>query len=104
MGQSLKEKFWRIGTEIWKVYHSKSKQEFSVALETLRLWAKENITEHQRLIDKIEDMSNKSARFSNPYDFDDCYRTSNQIDRPMNILGRYLYQSDIFMGIIKPPI
>lgn len=37
-------------------------------------------------------------RFSNAYDFEDCYRTSNQIDRPMNILDRYLYQIRYFHG------
>ncbi len=40
----------------------------------------------------------KSACFALAYEFDTCYRTSNQIDRPMNILDRYLYQMRYFRG------
>jgi hypothetical protein len=34
----------------------------------------------------------------NTYEHPQCYRTSNQIDRPMNLLDRYLYQMRYFKG------
>jgi len=98
IAKSMKDKFWDLSSEIWNVYRSKSKQEFQLALINLKLWAEVNIADYQKVIDKIKDICNKSDRFSNAYDFESCYRTSNQIDRPMNILDRYLYQIRYFHG------
>ncbi|MEM9148945.1 MAG: hypothetical protein AAGB19_00540 [Cyanobacteria bacterium P01_F01_bin.3] len=35
-------------------------------------------------------MRDKSGDFQRAYDFPDAYRTSNQVDRPMNHLDRML--------------
>lgn len=43
-------------------------------------------------------MCSKEVRFIGAYEHPQCYRTSNQIDRPMNILDRYLYQMRYFSG------
>ena len=43
-------------------------------------------------------MCSKEARFIVAFEHPQCYRTSNQIDRPMNILDRYLYQMRYFSG------
>jgi hypothetical protein len=101
IAKSLKEKFFLLGDEIWKAYRSKTKEEFTLALQSLSQWANENISDYQRVVEKVKDLCNKSSRFSNAYEFDDCYRTSNQIDRPMNILDRYLYQIRYFHGHYK---
>ena len=98
IAKSMKEKFYLLGDEIWKAYHSKTKQEFQLALENLNQWVDNNIPDYQRVIDKVKDLCSKSMRFSNAYDFEESYRTSNQIDRPMNILDRYLYQIRYFHG------
>jgi len=98
IAKSLKDKFWTLSREIWNSYRSKTRQEFTIELDKLRQWTKDNVAENQRVVQKIEDMCDKSNCFSNAYDFDECYRTSNQIDGPMNILDRYLYQIRYFHG------
>ena len=98
IGKSMKEQFYLLGDEIWKAYRSKTKEEFQLSLENLSVWADKNIPHYQRVVEKVKDLCSKSARFSNAYEYEGAYRTSNQIDRPMNILDRYLYQIRYFHG------
>lgn len=64
----------------------------------MALWTELNITDNERVKAKIQDLCNKEPHFVVAYDHSQCYRTSNQIDRPMNILDRYLYQIRYFRG------
>ncbi len=54
--------------------------------------------DYQRVQLKVKDLCSKVDRFVIAYDLPACYRTSNQIDRPMNLLDRYLYQIRYFHG------
>jgi hypothetical protein len=47
---------------------------------------------------KVKDPCNKVERFVGAYKHPQCYRTSNQIDHPMNLLVRDLYQMRYFKG------
>jgi hypothetical protein len=98
VGRSMKEKFHLLGNEIWNAYRSKTKAEFHAALENLMLWAGSNIADYQKVVEKVKDLCGKATRFSKAYEHEGAYRTSNQIDRPMNILDRYLYQIRYFHG------
>ena len=98
VGKSLKEKFYEIGDQIWAVYREKSKDEFQKKIKELALWAELNVIDNERVKSKIQDLCAKESRFVVAYDHPQCYRTSNQIDRPMNILDRYLYQIRYFRG------
>jgi hypothetical protein len=96
--KGLKEKFNQVCKELWNVYRNDSKDAFFTAMISLQQWATTELKGQERLIAKIEDMVSKADRFAIAYDFDTCYRTSNQIDRPMNQLDRYLYQTRYFKG------
>ena len=74
----MKKQFYLLGDEIWKAYRSKTKGEFQLSLENLSVWADKNIPHYQRVVEKVKDLCNKSARFSNAYEDEDTYRTSNQ--------------------------
>lgn len=98
ISKHLKEQFKDICTQVWDVYRKETKQEFMEAIATLETWASTNLAGFERVLLKINDLCAKSARFATAYDFPDAYRTSNQIDRPMNALDRYLYQIRYFSG------
>jgi hypothetical protein len=98
VGKSMKEKFYEVGYEIWSVYRQKSKEEFEKAIAALLIWAETNVLDNQGVKTKIIDLCGKVAKFSVAYNHPQCYRTSNQIDRPMNLLDRYLYQIRYFHG------
>jgi hypothetical protein len=96
--KSIKQKFYEIGGQTWMVYREKTKPEFQRKIKELALWTELNIAYNQRVKYKILDLCSKESRFVVAYDLPQCYRTSNQIDHPMNRLDRYLYQMRYFRG------
>jgi hypothetical protein len=98
IGKSLKEKFYEIADKIWEVYRKETALEFRQEIASLLIWIQSNCTENERVKSKVEDLCNKVEKFVVAYEHPKCYRTSNQIDRPMNLLDRYLYQMRYFRG------
>ncbi len=93
-----KEHFNEICTKIWDAYRQETSEGFKKSLIELKAWAVLNITDNQRVMNKIIELCEKSERYAVAYEQPTCYRTSNQIDRPMNHLDRYLYQTRYFNG------
>lgn len=98
IGKVMKEQFQQVSSKVWDCYREKTKEDFTQSLMELQVWAEANLKAYEKVKEKIKDLCVKSARFALAYEFDTCYRTSNQIDRPMNILDRYLYQMRYFRG------
>lgn len=98
VGKGLKEGFHQIGNKIWQAYRQPTESLFRTELATLLIWASLELTLNERVKAKIEDLCGKVDRFAVAYEHPECYRTSNQIDRPMNALDRYLYQIRYFKG------
>ena len=98
IGKQLKTQFHEVCTKIWDAYRQETALEFRAALVDLKEWANQNIVDNQRVVIKINDLCDKSARYEVAYEQPQAYRTSNQIDRPMNHLDRYLYQTRYFSG------
>lgn len=98
IGKGLKERFYEVGTEVWTAYREKTKQGFVAALVNLNTWTQTHFADNLKICQKVGDLCAKAERFTPAYDFEDCYRTSNQIDRPMNAIDRYLYQMRYFKG------
>ncbi|MFG6107717.1 hypothetical protein U2F10_36185 [Leptothoe sp. EHU-05/26/07-4] len=48
--------------------------------------------------DRLQRLREKSLFFQRAFDFPNAYRTSNQVDRPMNYLDRALYAMQDFHG------
>lgn len=91
-GKGLKEEFYQIGNQIWQAYGQPTASLFRAEIAALMAWASSQRSLNERVKTKIEDLCGKADRFAVAYEYPDCYRTSNQIDRPMNALDRYLYQ------------
>lgn len=98
LGKTLKERFSEVSQQIWDLYRAPSPEVFREACSKLNQWAEEKLTDYQKFQIKVKDLCSKVDRFIIAYNLPDCYRTSNQIDRPMNHLDRYLYQIRYFHG------
>lgn len=66
----------------WEVYHAPDKRHFAQRLRRLGEWAKKTLR-RGKLKHEVEKMVKKSKGYSVAYDYDQCYRTSNQVDRVM---------------------
>jgi hypothetical protein len=83
--------------ELWHVYQAETKRQFAQRLRRLLEWVRLRALPtaiKQRLLR----LRAKSPFFLRAYDFPDAYRTSNQVDRPMNHLDRTLYAMQGFHG------
>lgn len=98
IAKNLKEDFSEICAQIWDCYGQKTAAEFAQSLRGLKDWAAEKLAPYQHIILKINEIVEKSAKFETAYQYPGCYRTSNQIDRPMNDFDRYLYNMKYFHG------
>jgi predicted transposase YbfD/YdcC len=83
--------------KLWHVYQATSKRHFAQRLRRLLAWV--NTRTLPKAIDgRLRRLKGKSRFFQRAFDFPDAYRTSNQVDRPMNYLDRTLYAMQDFHG------
>jgi hypothetical protein len=83
--------------KLWHVYQATSKRHFAQRLRRLLEWV--NTCTLPKAIDgRLRRLKGKSRFFQRAFDFPDAYRTSNQVDRPMNYLDRTLYAMQDFHG------
>ncbi|NER32370.1 MAG: hypothetical protein F6J89_33445 [Symploca sp. SIO1C4] len=83
--------------KLWHIYHATTKRQFAQRLRRVLDWtttASLNPSIEQRL----KRLTNKSLFFQRAFDFPNAYRTSNQVDRPMNYIDRTLYAMQDFHG------
>lgn len=83
--------------DLWHIYHAETKRQFAQRLRRFLEWVQLRALPEpvkQRLLRLRE----KSQHFQRAYDFPGAYRTSNQVDRPMNYLDRILYAMQGFHG------
>ena len=77
---------------VWNVYRAETETEFRSGLEELKQWS-----ETQELREPVQTALNKLCSraddYATSYAEPDAYRTSNQVDRPMNRIRRSLYAS-----------
>lgn len=101
VAKHLKEDFTLLSTGLWQSYQKKTAQEFEQALAQILSWAEQKLIKQERVLNKLREVVGKATAFSCAYNYAACYRTSNQIDRPMNLLDRYLYQTRYFHGHVS---
>ena len=87
----------QIEDKLWNTYHGASKRQFAQRLRRLLQWARA-ASLPERLMQKLRRIRDKSHLFQKAFDFPKAYRTSNQVDRPMNYLERLLYTMQYFHG------
>lgn len=87
----------QIQDKLWNTYHGTSKRQFAQRLRRVLEWAKLSSLP-ERLMQKLRRIREKSHLFQKAFDFPEAYRTSNQVDRPMNYFDRLLYTMQYFHG------
>lgn len=77
---------------VWDVYRAETEVEFRAGLIELKQWSE---TEELRepVQTALEKLFSHADEYASSYTEPEAYRTSNQVDRPMNRLGRSLYAS-----------
>jgi hypothetical protein len=86
--------------QLWHVYQATRKRPFAQGLR----WLLECVFTHSlpKAIDgRLRRLKGKSRFFQRAFDFPDAYRTTNQVDRPMNYLDLSLYAMQDFHGSWK---
>jgi len=90
--------FYQIAELLWNVYRATHAEQFTEGLATTLQWAETHLNEHAKVMAKLVALAAKQEALLVSYQHQKCYRTSNQVDRPMNYLDRFLYQIRYFHG------
>lgn len=77
---------------VWEVYRADTAAEFHTRMTALKTWS-DTAELRQPVRDNLAKLFAHEADYAVSYDHPNCYRTSNQVDRPMNRLRRSLYAS-----------
>jgi hypothetical protein len=86
-----------LAEKLWNIYHAMTKRQFAQRLRRFLEWAKTSSLP-QSIDQRVRRLKGKSKFFQRAFDFPEAYRTSNQVDRPMNYLDRTLYAMQNFHG------
>ena len=93
---AMKALYAEIAEHAWQVYRASSKRSFAQRLRRLQEWG-EKLAESP-LRTKLLKLCGKKAGFVVAYDFPQCLRTSNMIDRLMQGMDKYLCAKQYFHG------
>ncbi len=95
------EVFKEVSDQLWHLYDSLNRRQFSQRLRRLLEWAKQTdngLPDKAR--QKLLKLPNKAAQLNVPFDLPQSYRTSNQADRLINYQDRILYAMQYFHGTL----
>jgi hypothetical protein len=92
--------FNQVSEKLWNLFHSETPSQFSQRLRRIHEWATTQVP-HEGVRQKLLALKSKSVGFRPRFAFPEAYRTSNQVDRLMNIQDRLLYQMQYFHGTQK---
>jgi hypothetical protein len=95
-GKHLKETFRLLSQKVWEVYHALDANAFRSQAVELLTWAESNTTGY--VLEAVRKLCSKVDRFVLAYDYPLAHRTSNMLDRHMNLMDRWLFSSRFFHG------
>ena len=95
-GKHLKDVFRQISQKVWKVYHAPDAVAFRLQATELLAWAEHNTSGY--VLDAVRKLCSKVDRFVLAYKYPFAHRTSNMLDRHMNLMDRWLHSSHFFHG------
>jgi len=75
---------------IWEIYHSTNIQMFDRRMKAFRKWF-ESKQWSQSISEMTAKLWKRASQYRQSFKHDDCYRTSNQVDRLMNRMTRLMY-------------
>jgi hypothetical protein len=83
-------KEYELHKKIWEVYYATSKEDFRKRMDEFKTWFSTR-TWKAYVVEMTSKLWKRAEEYSVAYDQVGCYRTSNQVDRPMNRIKRILY-------------
>jgi hypothetical protein len=95
-GKHLKETFRQLSKQVWEVYHAVDAHAFRTQAAELLAWAENNTTGY--VLEAVRKLWAKVDRFALAYAYPLAHRTSNMLDRHMNLMARWLFSSRFFHG------
>jgi len=98
--KKYKDLFEKVSSKLWECYKADSKPSFSQRVRRLYEWGK-TFEVPTFMMDKIQKIRNNLEKFTKVYDLPGSHRTSNMIDRLMQRMDRYLFNTQYFHGSIE---
>ena len=95
--KNLKQTYFDLCHLVWDAYHAPTASDFHAKLAALALWALHNLPDGTAL-DSIIKLCSKADRFAIAYDFPSAQRTSNMVDRHMQLMDAFLFAGKSFHG------
>ena len=77
---------------VWEVYRAETASDFQSRMAELKSWS-DTADLREPVRENLEKLFAHETDYATSYDHQGCYRTSNQVDRPMNRIRRSLYAS-----------
>jgi hypothetical protein len=101
--KNLKEQWAMIRKMLWEAYKATDAEDFIAQIDAFKIKAEELIRplSKPRILEAIEKIWAKKDQYAQFYEFPEGYRTSNHVDRPMNNIDKYLYNTQYFHGHLK---
>lgn len=100
ISKKCKDIFRDVSTMLWDCYNAKSKASFSQRVRRLYEWSKKSSLP-EVIKEKVAKFRRGRLFYSAAYDHPDSYRTSNMLDRLMQPMDRYLFNTQYFHGSIE---
>lgn len=85
-------KYHDLHQRVWDVYRAESAADFGTRMDSLKTWS-ETADLRGPVQENLEKLFVHKDDYAASYAHPNCYRTSNQVDRPMNRICRSLYAS-----------
>jgi hypothetical protein len=95
----LQELFPEIQRRIWEAYHASDAATFLAKVADLQTWAKLTLPAGAAL-EAVLKLCAKAPLYAQAYAYPTAQRTSNMLDRRMDLLDRYLYSMRYFHGAL----
>jgi hypothetical protein len=95
-GKHMKDSFHLLSQKVWEVYHAVDATAFRLQAIELLTWAETNTSGY--VLDAVRKLCSKVDPFILAYDHPLAHRTSNMLDRHMNLMDRWLDSSRFFHG------
>lgn len=95
-GKHLKDIFRQLSEKVWAVYHAGDATTFRFQATEVLAWAETHTTGY--VLDAVRKLYAKVDHFVLAYAYPLAHRTSNMLDRHMNLMARWLYSAHFFHG------
>jgi hypothetical protein len=83
-------KEFELHTKVWDIYRATNIRMFDNRMKSFQKWF-ESRTWNAAVQEMVGKIWKRKSQYRLAYKHPDCYRTSNQVDRPMNRIARLLY-------------